>query len=156
MRHLLTTVLVVGLASIATSACGGDDDDGGGLSKEDYIAQADAICEEANKSETDSGVPPAGVPIDDPEVQQTLVTILRDTVADLRALKAPEGEEADAAKVISHLEAARAAREDQFAASRAKDSDAESKAENEFFTASQDLGASAGAFGLTHCQALGF
>ena len=37
-----------------------------------------------------------------------------------------------------------------------KNTAAESDAENAFFTASSDIGVSAGAYGLTHCQALGY
>jgi pyruvate/2-oxoglutarate dehydrogenase complex dihydrolipoamide acyltransferase (E2) component len=85
-----------------------------------------------------------------------MVKILRETLADLRELEAPEGDEDTVAKIIASLEDAGAAREDQFAAARANDGPAESKAKSTFITASQDLGASAGAFGMTHCQSLGF
>ena len=126
------------------------------------IAKANAICEEANRSETNSGLT-AGPAIEDqrdqlarPRLQRRVVTILRETLADLRELEAPEGDEARAAKITSSLEHVLTAREDQFAAARANDGSAETKAENAFFTASTNLSASAGSYGLSHCQGLGF
>jgi hypothetical protein len=125
------------------AGCGGDDDDGGGrLSKEAYIAKADAICEEANKRETKSGVPAGGQEIDDPRVQRSMVAGLRDMLADLRELEAPEGDEAKVAKIISSLERVLTARNDQFRAARASDGPAQTEAERAFVTASEDLGAS--------------
>jgi hypothetical protein len=155
MRHRVIGTLLVVAAGFA--GCGGDEDDRGGrLSKEAYISKADAICEEANQRETESGVPAAGVEIDDPRVQRSMVALLRDTLADLRELEVPEGDDARVGKIISSLEGVLTAREDQFRAARASDGPAETEAESAFFTASQDLGASAGSYGLTHCQALGF
>ena len=155
MRHPVIVTLLVVAAGFA--GCGGDDDDSGRrLSKEDYIAKADAICEEANQRESTSGVPAGGLEIDDPRVQRSMVAGLRDTLADLRELEVPEGDEARVAKIISSLEGVLTARKDQFSAARAGDGPAQTEAERAFFTASQDLGAIAGSYGLTHCQALGF
>ena len=155
MRHpVIGTLLVVALGF---AGCGGDDDDnGGGLSKEAYIAKADAICEKANQRETKSGVPPGGIEIEDPSVQRSMVARLGDTLADLRELEVPEGDGARVAKIISSLEQVRTARKDQFKAARAGDGPAQTENEQAFMTASQDLGAIAGSYGLTHCQALGF
>ena len=51
MRHPLIGTLLVIAAGL--TGCGGDDEDGGGgLSKEAYIAKADAICKKANQRET--------------------------------------------------------------------------------------------------------
>jgi hypothetical protein len=155
MRHPVIGTMLVVAAGFA--GCGGDDDDSGGtLSKEAYIAKADAICEEANQRETKSGVPAGGLEIDDPRVQRSMVAGLRDTLADLRELEAPEGDEARVAKITSSLEQVLTARNNQFRAARASDGPAQAEAERDFFTASQDLGAIAGSYGLTHCQALGF
>jgi hypothetical protein len=155
MRHPVIGALLVVAAGFA--GCGGDDDDSGGrLSKEAYIAKTDAICEVANQRETKSGVPAGGLEIDAPRVQRSMVAGLRDTLADLRELEVPEGDEARAAKIISSLERVLTARSDQFRAARANDGAAQTAGERAFFTASQDLGALAGSYGLTHCQALGF
>ena len=158
MRHLLAKALAVGLLSLAIAGCSGDDDenDGGGLSKEDYIAQADAICQDAEAREMEAGLPPPGGPIDSPRLQKEIVAIARDTLADLEALEPPEGDEEDVAKIVSAVERVADTREKQFKAARAGDSGAETEAESDFFTASQDLGASAGAYGLTSCSGLGF
>ena len=154
MRRLLVTALLLGLASLAISACGGDDDEGGGLSKDEYITQVDAICEEADQRETDAGAPGATGEIKT-NVLEEVVAIDGEALADIQELEAPEDDE-DAAKVVSDVEAVVSTREDQLEAVRAKNPGAESDAENAFFAASSDLGASAGAYGLTHCQALGF
>jgi hypothetical protein len=103
-----------------------------------------------------SGVPPGGREIEDPRVQRTTVAGLRDTLADLRELEVPMGDEARVAKIISSLERVRTARKDQFTAARAGDGPAQTENEQAFFTASQDLGAIAGSYGLTYCQALRF
>ena len=158
MRHFLVAVLLLGLVSLAVSACGGDDDDdggGGGLSKEEYIAQADALCGEANKRETDAGAPGPVAEIEQ-SVLEDIVANLDRTLADFRKLEAPDGDEDEVAKIVSDLESLHSAREAELAAARAKDGDAESDARSEFQTASQDLGVSAGAYGLTQCQGLGF
>ena len=68
---VIGTLLVI---AAGLTGCGGDDEDGGGgLSREAYIAKADAICEEANKRETESGVPAGGQEIEDPRVQRSMV-----------------------------------------------------------------------------------
>lgn len=157
MRHLLVTVLLLGLVSLAVSACGDDDDDGGGggLSKEEYTTQADAICKAADQKETEAGAPGAVAEIK-PSVLEDLVAIDGEALADLRALEAPDGDEDEVAKIVSDLEAVHSAREDELAAVRAKKTGAESDARAAFQTASSDLGVSAGAYGLTSCQGLGF
>jgi hypothetical protein len=155
MRHPVIGTMLVVAAGFA--GCGGDDDDSGSrLSKEAYIAKADAICEQANQRETKSGVPAGGREIDDPRVQRIVVAGLRETLADLRELEVPEGDEAEVAKAISSLKRVLGARTDQFRAARVSDGAGQTEAEQAFFTASQDLGAIAGSYGLTHCQALGF
>jgi hypothetical protein len=154
MRHRVIGTLLVVAAGF--SGCGGDDDDSGGLSKEAYIAKADAICEKANQRETNSGVPPGGQEIEDPRVQRSMVAGLDDTLAALRELEVPEGDSARVAKINSSLERVLTARKDQFTAARAGDGPAQTENEQAFMTASQDLGAIAGSYGLTHCQALGF
>ena len=158
MRHVLAMALVLSLFSVAFAGCGGDDDDGngGGLSKDDYITQADEICQEADQREAEAGVPPPGAEINDPAVQRAIVASLRDALAELEALEVPEGDEEEVGEITSALERALAAREDQFAAKRAKDGPAETEAEEAFVRASEDLGVSAGAYGLSYCQALGF
>jgi hypothetical protein len=166
MRRVVTAMslatnpkkLLACLALVAAgyNGCGGDDG-GGGVSKEDYTAEADAICQKANQRETKSGAPgpDAGVEIK-PRAQRAIVAGVRDTLADLRELEAPEGDEDKVAEIVSSLERVHATREEQFAAARANDSAAETKAERAFITASQDLGAIAGSYGMAYCQSLGF
>ena len=152
-RWVIGTLLVV---AAGFAGCGGDDGDGGGLSREAYIAKADAICEQANQRETESGVPAGGQEIDDPRVQRSMVAGLRDTLARLRKLEAPQGDEATVAKIISSLERVLTARDKEFKAARAGDGPAQSEFGQDFFRASNDLGAIAGPYGLAYCLALGF
>jgi hypothetical protein len=99
-----------------------------GLSREAYIAKADAVCEQANQRETNSGVPAGGREIEDPRVQRIVVAGLRETQADLRELEVPEGDEAEVAKAISSLERVLGARTDQFRAARASDGPGQTEA----------------------------
>ena len=154
MRHPVIGALLVIAAGF--TGCGGDGNDDGRLSREAYLTKADTICKEANQRETESGVPAGGQEIDDPRVQRSMVAGLRATLADLREFEVPEGDEAKVAKIVSSLEGVLKARRDQFRAARAGDGPAQTEAESAFVRASQDLGGSAGSYGLTHCQALGF
>ncbi|MCL4290657.1 MAG: hypothetical protein KJ051_10335 [Thermoleophilia bacterium] len=80
-----------GLTELAVAGCGGS---GGGdrLTKEEYIAQADAICKAANEKIDALG---------EPETMEEIATLAADAIeiqtkslADLRALKPPEADEA--------------------------------------------------------------
>jgi hypothetical protein len=73
MRRLLVCLALV---AAGYTGCGGDD----GVSDEDYVARADAICEKANQREIESGLPAPGVAIDKPRAQRAIVTGLRDTL----------------------------------------------------------------------------
>ena len=66
MRPLRTTAVLVLVALLgAVTACGGDDDDGGGgdgdaLTKAEYIAEADEICQDNLDDGNDLEVPEEG------------------------------------------------------------------------------------------------
>ena len=97
---LLTAVLALGLVA---AGCGDDDDSGddGGeaLTKEEYVAQGNAICEEGDK-EIEAGfreVAPANQQPTPEEIEtvvsETLVPSVQGQIDDLRALSPPEGDE---------------------------------------------------------------
>jgi hypothetical protein len=48
VRLKTTGVAVSVAAALALGACGGDDDDGESISKQEFVAQADEICEESD------------------------------------------------------------------------------------------------------------
>ena len=83
-------VAALALAGVATGCGGGGGDER--LSKEEYIAQADAICKQANE-EIDA--------LGEPSSLEEIATLAADAIeiqtkslADLRALKPPEADEA--------------------------------------------------------------
>ena len=96
-----TILLPVGLAAVALAAgCGGDDNDEQGLSKQDYIAKANASCARHEKAAGEAfgriigeGRPTAA------EAQRFLseavVPAVRDGVAERAKLPAPDGDEAE-------------------------------------------------------------
>ena len=166
VHRLVLNVLVLGALAFAVPACGGDDDEGGSgggtttgaatAANTDFVAQADAICEKANNAETAAGIPPGGAEIEDPDSLKGAVAAVRRAAADLKALEPPAGDEEKVAEMLAAIQTIIKSRGAQYAAMRAKNSDAETDAETEFFEASQDLGVIAGSLGLTQCQGLGF
>lgn len=161
MRHLSAMVLLFALLllSVAIAGCGGDDDDGSGLSKEDYIARADAVCTDANEKEIALGTPAAGdrehPKYKEPRFQRKFLAIGRETLADLRKLEPPEGDEDEVAKIISSLERLYAALADRFAALRADDGPAATAAISAYDLAYTDVGSAAGGYGIVACQGVG-
>ncbi len=84
-------VAALALAGVA-AGCGGGDGGGDRLTKDEYIAQADAICKAANEKIDALG---------EPETMEEIATLAADAIeiqtkslADLRALKPPEADEA--------------------------------------------------------------
>jgi len=107
-------VAVLGLLlafAVVGAACGGDV----ALSKDEYIAQADAICEDANAQFDAINLEFANLP--DPsnpeEFAEPLAAdfidqftaVLEEQLADLRALASPEGDENLLAAIYDDLEA---------------------------------------------------
>ena len=102
MGRNLRPVAVLGLSlafALVVTACGGDE----ALSKDEYIAQGNAICEDANVqfeavNQEFTNLPDASNPEEFAEplaadyVDQ-FTAVLKEQLADLRALAAPEGDE---------------------------------------------------------------
>jgi hypothetical protein len=82
--------LAVLVASALAASCGG----GGGdpLTKEEYIAEADAICKDANEQIDALGEPQSAEDI--AEFAEQAVAIGEEQLAKLRALRPPEADEA--------------------------------------------------------------
>lgn len=89
-RRAAAAVAAFALAGVA-AGCGGG---GGGdrLSKEEYIAQADAICKQANEEIDALGEPATLEEI--VTLAASAIKIQEESLAELRALKPPEEDEA--------------------------------------------------------------
>lgn len=153
MRTAATILVLLALA--AAAGCGGEDE---GLTKEDYIAEADAICAKANEKET--ALDPGGLGwhygprFGDAEFLAEFNDLGRAALRRLRALGPPEEDGATAAEVIAAIERQIDAFDDQIAALRADDRSRESEIVNEYELAYGDLARAAGVLGLTECQGL--
>jgi len=166
----LRPVAVLGLLlafALVVTACGGDE----ALSKDEYIAQGNAICEDANAQFDAINLEFANLPdASNPEefaeplaadfIDQ-FTAVLEKQLADLRALAAPEGDENLLAALYDDLEAVLRAIPQLAAAAAAGDPTAiEQLTSNEdqghaglrvVATAFSDLDIRAGEYGLTVC-----
>ena len=158
--RLAVASLVTITALTGFAGCGGDDGDEG-LSTEEYIAKADAICQKADKEQAavrgkdGAGKGPYGDNFSDTAFLSSYNAATKDALKRLKALDAPEGERKAVRQVLSGIEGSVAAIDEQTAALRAKDKPKQSKANQDFQRSYGDIQASAGALGLTQCQALG-
>jgi hypothetical protein len=94
--RILGAAALVAVVSVV-AACGGSDDGGGGgegdeLTKEEYIAAADAICEESNAASDALGEP--ATPEEFVELAPQIIEIGQDQIDGLRALNAPAADDA--------------------------------------------------------------
>jgi hypothetical protein len=108
---LLAAVLATGLIA---AGCGDDDDDDGGeesISKEDFVAQGNQICEEgdaeidAAAEETFGNAEPSQEEVD-AFVNDSVVPGIQGQIDDLRDLGAPEGDEDELDGIYEDAEAA--------------------------------------------------
>jgi hypothetical protein len=88
---------VVGLAALAAAVavaagCGAGEEGDGRLTKEEFIAAADAICKEANAKLDALGTPTTLEQI--AKFAGDAITIQEEALADLKALKPPAADEA--------------------------------------------------------------
>ena len=155
----VSLVLIAVLSVAGFAGCGGDDDDGG-LSTEEYVAKADAICEKADKRQAapeqgKDGRGAYGESFSDPAFLSSFNAATKDALKRLKALDAPESERKAVGEMLSAIEASVAAIDRQIAALRAKDTPKQSEANEDWIRRYGDIVASAGAIGLTQCQTLG-
>jgi hypothetical protein len=98
----LTHFLAVALASgFVIAGCGGDDNgddgDGGGepLTKEEFVAQVDAICQESDAELEALGGDVESRAAAEELVRNEVVPVLQKQLDDIGALTPPEGDEAE-------------------------------------------------------------
>ena len=147
----LVTIAVLSVAGFA--GCGGDE----GLSTEEFIAKADAICQKADKEQAAVGGGKGiyGDNFSDPAFLSSYNAATQDALKRLKALDAPESERKAVSEVLSAVERSVAAIDRQIVALRAKDAPKQSEANRDWIRSYGDIQASAGALGLTQCQTLG-
>jgi hypothetical protein len=105
-------LIVVALASVHVAGCGGDG--GGGISKQQYIARSNAICERT-KQQADAQfkaiVGEEGPPKPGQEqlfitkaqrfLREAAIPSIRENVAERRKLESPQGDEAKTKAIIA-------------------------------------------------------
>lgn len=158
MRSVATVCTALALAAAGVTGCGGDEDEG--LSKEDFLAKAEAICADANRKE--EGVVRegpgwhSGPKFSDPELMTRFTAAGRDALRQLRALEPPEEERKAFGEVLANIDEALGAIEKEIAAVRARQKGTTAANVRTYDTAYGDLGAAAGRAGLSECQGVAF
>ncbi len=146
-RSRLAVASLVTIAVLSVAGCGGDDDDQG-PSKQEFIAQADAICQEADKEQAAVGARGAkgiyGPNFSDAAFLSRYNAVTRDALERLRALDAPEEDREALDDVLSALKGSVAAVDKRIAAIRARDLPRQSEAQQDFERSYGDVAASAG------------
>jgi hypothetical protein len=117
VRARLTFFALVLAAAATTSACGGGDDR---LSQDDFRQQANAICAKYDTKITALGSPTS--PAEIPDFVRHGIPLLRQGIAELRALKPPAELQADYDRMLD--ETAKAIPAAQSLAAAAEKSDA--------------------------------
>jgi len=156
MTRRSSVAIVITIAVLSVAGCGGDDEDEG-PSQQEFIAQADAICQEADKEQAAVGVKGGGIygaNFSDAAFLSEYNAVTRDALKRLRALDAPKADEEAVEDVLSAVEGSVAAVDKRIAALKARDLPKQSEAEKELERSYGDIAASAGALGLTRCQGL--
>jgi hypothetical protein len=95
-RNLALLTAAVLATGLIAAGCGGDDDDGGGgesITKEEFIAEADAICREDGESIEQAGQDIQTEADVEDFILNTIVPTLREEVEQIRDLGAPAGDE---------------------------------------------------------------
>ena len=156
-RSRLAVASSVTVAVLSVAGCGGDDDDEG-PSMQELIAQADAICREADQEQAavrGSG-PRPGIyaNFSDRAFLSRYNAVTRDALRRLRALDAPEEDRKAFDGLVSAVKGSVAAVDKQIAALRARDLPRQSEADRELERSYGDIAVSAGALGLSRCQGL--
>ena len=158
MTQRSSVAILITIAILSVAGCGGDDDDDG-PSQQEYIAQADAICQEADKEQAAVGAKGAkgiyGPNFSDAAFLSRYNAVTRDALEKLRALDAPEEDREAVDDLLAAVEGSAAAVDKRIDALRSRDLPRQSEAQQDFERSYGDVGASAGALGLSQCQALG-
>jgi hypothetical protein len=121
----------------------------GGATKEEFIAQADALCAEASAkfgALTEPATPEEAGPF-----LTDAIAINEALYADLTAVEAPDGDNGESAKVLAGLEAITGQMKILLAAIEAKDAEAIQTNYDKLGVVTDDANATAAAYGLVAC-----
>ena len=146
--------LVLLAVAAAAMGCGGGDDDKG-LTKQEFIAKADAICAEANKKE--AALNPGeigwhyGDKFEDSAFLSKFTAPGRDALRQLKALEPPEEDREQVAAALSSLQVMVSALDEQAADVRAGRRQASANV-TAYERGYGDLATAAGQVGFTECQ----
>ena len=100
----LPLLFAIAALALAAAGCGGDDGGGGDrLSKDEYAAQANAICDDFNAEVKAAGPEPQGIK-DIPPYVDKVKPLFEDGLAKLRKLNPPEDEEETAEEWLDSAE----------------------------------------------------
>jgi hypothetical protein len=132
---------IVAVLILALAGC--EDEDEEGLSKQDYVAKADAICADTNRKEINA------------RFLTTFNAVARTGLRRLRALNPPEEDRQAADKLPSSLERVVASVDEAIAAIRARENERHAPAARDNETAYSDVAASTAELGLSECQGVG-
>ena len=155
------------LVAVALAGCGGDDGAGttsgtkageSAPAKPGYVAQADAICREANEAEAALGADGIGwiytEQFDDAEFLADFKAIGESALRDLRKLTPPPGDEALATAALDSIDRMVAALDERVANLRAGKDTRSAAQIREYDLGYKDLAVAAGPLGLSECQGL--
>lgn len=155
------SMALLGTALLALTACGGDSTGGSGVkkdravSKPSYVAQADAICAKANKSEAavgSHGLALTDMPdFNDADYLKRFTAPGHVAVRKLRALDPPAAQRDSAAKMLGAMQRMEAALDGRIVDLKAGKGNASDRA-RAFQDAYSDLTPAAAVLGVSECQ----
>ena len=162
-------LLMVSFVAVAISGCGGDDGRSNGAIRavtttpttpahQQFLADADAICADANKKEVALGAQGPGwmyrEQFDDPKFLADFNAIGRAALLKLKALTPPETDGKSMEGVIDSITRMVRALDGRITALRAGQKDNSAAHTRPYERAYLDLASTAGSLGLTECQGL--
>lgn len=156
----MTRVVTFVLVAAAIAACGSDDDDGGAArsgaaAKPAYVAEADAICAEANKKEAAAGAPGPGwiyMPeFDDVEFLKGFNAPGREALRKLRELQPPAGQRRQATTMLASIAQMVRALDGRIADLEAGTGDASARIKT-YLDGYSQLTPAAAVLGISECQ----
>lgn len=103
-RQVMVLAILVGLGAILLSACGGGSSDR--LSKAEYAAKANALCNDPELNKASDGLGSVSTPAELSAAIDKLLPLTKKMVAGLKKLNPPADEEATAKKAVAASEEA--------------------------------------------------
>ena len=157
----MTRGALLAVVTLAMAACGSSGNDGGGAASSSaasgpgYVAEADAICERANKEEAAAGAPGPGwiymEEFDDVEFLEKFNDAGREAVRRLRVLEPPPAQRRRATVMVGAIARMVRSLDGRIADLRAHNGDASTRIK-EYLDGYSDLTPAAAVLGVSECQ----